>query len=203
MAERRRQKRYPRRFQVRFGERDFSGTGFTVDVSLSGIFIVTVQQLPPLDTRLVVQVVGDDRTPSQFLVGVVQRHRLVPPELRQVSRSGFGLRLLRPDELMRPLLPATAGKETAPLEIVFGTPAEFKTTWEAELRHGGLFVRTSAAMKANTEVKVVVMLTYANTNLEFDCRVVHVSGADSGPKSVSLLFTNVSAAREALAPFVI
>lgn len=203
MSERRKHKRYPRRFQVRFGEKDLNGTGFTVDVSLSGLFIVTVQALPPLDTRLVVQVVGDERTPHQFLVGSVQRHRLVPPELRQVSRSGFGLRVLRPDELMRPLLPASAASGRQPLEVAFNTPAEFKTTWEAELKHGGLFIRSSAALQPNLEVKVVVLLPFANTNLEFDCRVVHVSSADAGRKGVSLMFTNPAAAREALQPFVI
>lgn len=199
MAERRRFKRFSKRYTVRFGEKDLTFSGFTVDISSGGLFIVSAQ-LPPLDTRLLVQVLLDEKRPPVFLVGVVQRHKMVPPELRTLAKNGFGFRVLRPEEQLRPLIPALP-QESDALQCLFETVGQFKSIWDTELRHGGVFVRSDRTFTPHQEVKLQMQLAFAQTQLEVPCRVVHIAGAEGGPKGVGVLFSDPAGIRDVLSRF--
>lgn len=204
MAERRRHKRYGKRYTVRFGEKDLNHSGFTVDVSLEGLFIVS-STLPALDTRLLVQIHTDPAKPPTFLVAVVQRHKVVPPELRTLAKNGFGVRVLKPDELLKGLLPSGTDQSDprAPMQVVFSTAEEFTRSWEAEIRHGGVFIRTNRTFAADQDVRLQLLLPFANAQLEFSCRVVHIGAGEGGLRGIGVLFGNINAARDALSKFAI
>ena len=93
--------------------------GLTNDVSATGLFVVTSQKPKP-GTRLHLEVTMPGELPL-FLEGVVMRQVLVPPELRQVVKSGFGIRYLLGSELMAELVPAmTSPVKEDPFLLTFG-----------------------------------------------------------------------------------
>ena len=96
--EKRRNRRYAKRFKVRFGVKDLSLTGFTNDVSATGMFVVTTTQMA-IGQRVHVEVLldGDEKL---YFEGAVARLTLVAPELRQIMKGGFGLRFLTGAELI-------------------------------------------------------------------------------------------------------
>lgn len=203
MAERRRHKRYGKRYTVRFGEKELTHSGFTVDVSLEGLFIVS-STLPPIFTRLLVQIHNSDAgKPPTFLVGVVQRHKVVPPELRTLAKNGFGIRVLKPEELLKGMLPTGIDQADprAPLQCVFSTPEEFKRSWDTEIRHGAIFIRTNRTFAANQDVRLQLQMPFANAELEFSCRVMHIGAGQAGLRGIGVVFSDIATARDALAKF--
>ena len=101
--EKRRNRRYSKRFKVRFGLKDLTSTGFTNDVSATGMFVVTTNMLT-IGQRVHVEVTLDDNNKLYFEGGVA-RLTLVAPELRQIMKGGFGLRFLSGAELMGEMVP--------------------------------------------------------------------------------------------------
>lgn len=196
-ADKRKTKRINKRYTVRFGQNDLSHTGFTADVSLGGLFIVC-SQLPALNARLLVQINNEGKAPT-FVIGVVSRHKMVPPELRTLAKNGFGLRVLKPEELLRPLVPQPSGATN--LACVYETEEIFKRAWVSELRHGGVFIRTSEAYKPQQELQVKFTLTFAAVEFVFACKVVHLAGPESGNAGVGVLFNDPNAARATLGGF--
>src|SRR5947199_403022 len=55
MPEKRQHKRQRKRLNVKFGDKGLTGTGFTLDVSQGGMFLVTAQMLP-LNSKVVVDI---------------------------------------------------------------------------------------------------------------------------------------------------
>src|SRR4051794_21018502 len=107
MAEKRRQRRYRRRLLIKFGEADLNQSGFTTDISNTGLF-VQAPRLVALAARVPLQVFYQGEK-FVFLEGEVRRHKLVPLSLRNVERGGFGLRFLLPSELVNA---AMGGRDT-------------------------------------------------------------------------------------------
>ncbi len=168
MKERRRARRYGRRLQVRFGEAGFDHTGFTQDVSSSGMFVVSTV-LPGLGQRvhLLVQV-----TPSKAVhfEGQVQRHKQAPRALQAYSKNGFGVRFLPLDELLEDILPKLA---EAPLELSVATADEARGLLSSQLRHGGLFVPAPSVKAERDEALTVVLkLAFADAEVVLDGRVM-------------------------------
>src|SRR6266852_5976837 len=144
MKERRGQKRFRRRFMVRYGERELSHTGFTQDVSRGGAFIVSPYR-PPLDAHLHVQVYLDNET-SVYFEALVRRHKIIPPELRSLEKGGFGVRFLLPDELLADILVESGDHREINRggEVIFamrlgfaGKTFEFETTVVHVFQDGG------------------------------------------------------------------
>jgi Tfp pilus assembly protein PilZ len=201
MAEKRQHRRLKRRLIVKYGERDLSQSGFTADVSPTGVFIVA-SVIPRLDTRLHLQLFV---TPEQFLYfeGEVRRHKLVPLELRTLERSGFGVRLLTPRELITSVM----GQElNAPrFELVYATRVAFQQAYERELRMGAAFISTTRRISLNTEVLLSLVLEFAGNIVELEAQVVQVfppqESADA-PVGLALIFKDRARAEALLRPWL-
>lgn len=116
--ERRKHKRYNKRLKVTYGERDFSLSGFTGNVSSSGLFIIGAPNVKP-GVRLHVRLEADHR--SLFQEVIVARVAVVPPELRSVVKGGFGARMLSGRELLVEMIPSVGDPTTRVLS--------FDTAW--------------------------------------------------------------------------
>ncbi|MCI0570352.1 MAG: pilus assembly protein PilZ [Myxococcaceae bacterium] len=195
MAEKRCNRRHPRRFTVRFGEEALTHTGFSADVSPEGIFVASLH-LPPLDARVHLEIQTSGGTVCRE--AVVRRHRVVPPSLRTLSRQGFGARFLTPDELFGLLVPRAASAQEAPLLCRFATAEDLRRAFDGQLRHGGLFLRTERSFERDAEVQLELRLDFVGERLEAPARVVQVTRG----VGVGLLFTDVAATRDALARFL-
>ena len=164
MAERRKHRRYSRRLKVRFGEDGFTRVGFSSDISATGLFIVS-SPVPKLGTRLHVEIVLDDDK-SLFFEGVVQRQALIAPELRQMIKGGFGVEFLSSHQLLPELLPrlrAPPPKHDPGVVVLrYETSEQFRTAFDAELRRGGVFVKTAEQLSVKSTIKIAVELPYAN-----------------------------------------
>lgn len=105
---RRRAVRRARRVQVHFWKKGepTSYTGYTTNISMTGMFIATNSPVPQ-GSRIRVEVVDQDRG---FMVeGVVAHARKMRSDLARISQSGMGVRFLSVEELVRELIPAAHG----------------------------------------------------------------------------------------------
>ena len=91
MAERRSFARKKRRFLVEFSLQGASCTGFTYDVSPTGIFVRSIR-LPPPGTILTANLHLPDGKRIAVRGKVVRSFR-VPPQLSRLIPSGFSMRL--------------------------------------------------------------------------------------------------------------
>ncbi|MFO0601480.1 MAG: PilZ domain-containing protein [Myxococcaceae bacterium] len=201
MAEKRRSKRHSRRLKVRFGDAGsnaFPHNGLTNDVSSTGIFVVTGTNQKP-GTRLHLEVMMTGEQPL-FIEGVVARQVIVPPELRQVVRAGFGLRYLTGTELMAELVPALQGpKKDDPFTVVFDDESTWREAFEKEFRRGGCFVWSPKPQAPNSIVTLTIELRYSGRTLAFEARVVHVMPGPDGRHGVALMFVDAAGVAASLA----
>ncbi|MDY7231046.1 PilZ domain-containing protein [Hyalangium rubrum] len=197
MSEKRRHRRFKKRYTVRFGTEDLSQSGFTGDISKGGAFIVS-NHLVPLDTRLHLQVQGDDGNFALF-EGIVQRHRMVPPELRQVEDGGFGVRFLYPGEVIADMV--DTGKPS--FELHFASAQQLRDTYERELRTGGTFVATDKVLRIQDKVQISLCLDFAGETLEHEATVVYITlPQGSGRAGASVVFTDKQSLEERLKPYL-
>ncbi len=187
--EKRRHRRYARRFRVKFGEKTLAQTGFTSDVSATGMFVVT-QPVPKLGTRLHVEVAMDNDRLLYF-EGMVARMALVAPELRSVMRGGFGLRFLTGAELMAEMVPHL--RDPKRLVLSYATAEALHEAYEKELKRGGAFVWSDREQAVNSIVNLEIDAQFSSRQLAFECRVVHVV-PEPGRWGVALMFLDPNAA---------
>lgn len=188
---RRKNARIRRRLKVQYGERDLLSVGFTKDISVYGVFIVG-QAIPPLDRRIHLQVFLDQQN-TAFFEGSVRRHQQVPPNLRHVEKGGFGVRFLLPEEILAGLTKPGDG-----FELVYDTPQDFQRAFSAELRHGGVFVRTERKLPRDSKVILSVSLPYAGKTLDFEATVIHCQEGDA-VRGLGLMFIEPAQALNAFA----
>lgn len=200
MAEKRRSKRHPKRLKVLFGDKSTNGfplSGLTNDVSSTGLFVVSSHNPKP-GTRLHLQVILQGESPL-FMEGIVTRQVHVPPELRQVVRSGFGVRFLQGAELVAELAPTIAStKKTDPFWLEFNEPEAWRQAAEKEYKRGGVFVWSPEAAPQNAIITVTFDLRFQGRQLAFQARVVHVMPGPDGRFGVALMFLDPVAAAAAL-----
>lgn len=195
--ERRRERRYPRRLTVRYGERELNRAGLTHDISASGVFVIS-QNLPPLDARIHMLIsAGPER--SLYFEGVVRRHRVLPPLLRQIDHGGFGVRFLMPADLVRELVPKAASATDA-LEVTFDSAEHLRRAVESEIRFGGVFVPTSAPFERDAPVTVELILEFAGRRFAFPAKVVQVITASA--RGVGVTFDDKQKVERTLEPFL-
>jgi Tfp pilus assembly protein PilZ len=197
MAEKRRHRRYGKRLKVRFGKEEFSFTGVTSDISITGLFVQT-QKVPDLGARLHVELTTQDGK-LLYSEGVVMRQAHVPPELRQVVKGGFGMRYLTGSELMSELVPQL--QDAARVTIEYASAADFKAAYENELKRGGLFVWTPTPHTVNNILTVEIVLEFAQRRLAFDARVVHVMNEPTR-HGIALMFLDAAGAVAAFSSVV-
>lgn len=182
--EKRRHRRYAKRFKVRFGALDFTATGFTSDVSATGMFVVTSTMLN-IGQRVHVEVTMNEKD-KLFFEGAVARLTVVAPELRQIMKGGFGLRFLGASELVSEMVPHL--KDKARIVLSYPTEASYLKAYEAELRRGGCFVWTTARYAEDTIVHLEIDAEFCNRAVAFEVRVVHVVPHEDGRFGTALMF---------------
>jgi Tfp pilus assembly protein PilZ len=103
--ERRAADRFARRLDLRYWRRGNSQplSGFTTNVSASGMFLATTQVMQPGE-RVRVELL--DAKNGAMLEGQVVRVHRVTMALRHVDTPGAGVRFLPPDELVAAIVPA-------------------------------------------------------------------------------------------------
>jgi Tfp pilus assembly protein PilZ len=195
MAEKRQHRRFKKRYTVRFGTDDLSKSGITGDISKGGAFIMT-RDLVPLDTRIHLQVQLDTKSFVLF-EGVVQRHRRVPAELRQMDPGGFGVRFLFPGEVVADMV----NRGVSTFELHFSSADQLKAAWDRELRMGGAFIMTDKPLKIQDRVQIALCLDFANTTVEQEATVVHITQAHGATRAgVSVMFADKKELDERLLP---
>lgn len=152
VSERRIHPRYPRRVEVRFwrqGETQ-AHSGFTVNISRTGIFLGTGFLLAPGE-RVRVEIV--DPAKGFMAEGRVVRVHRVAQALRHVDQAGVGIRFLQPEELVEELLPAAARSAAAPLRAgtaVSVRDAEPEDSGETEPEPGAVAAPAPASSAPST-----------------------------------------------------
>ena len=163
----RRARRVPVRFRVP-GE-DKVRSGFTTDISKTGMFIGTTHVLP---ARTRVRIEINDPESGFVIEGVVARSLRPTPLMRAVQPSGMGVRFLQVDELVDSLFPhasaqmepvqspepaSAGGSVSSPSKksatgdaggqkprrgfiVRFRTAADLERTWARDVAQGGIFV---------------------------------------------------------------
>ena len=187
MQERRKHKRVPRKFKVRFGEvgAGFERSGFTVDVSAGGMFVVG--PTPKLGARIHLEITLEaDKVLYQE--AVVQRLAVLPPDLRSTFTGGFGLRYVSGTQLLAELIPNL--REQPRLLFSYPTKAQFQAAFEADFKRGGLFSKLDAELKVDSVLPVDIELAWAGRKLEFNVRVVHVAADATGQFGTSMMFAD-------------
>lgn len=188
--EKRRHRRYSKRFKVNFGEKAFTHTGFSGDVSATGMFIVTAQAAK-VGSRQHLQIMLDgDR--CVYAEGVVARLALVAPELRQIMKGGFGVRYLSGVEMMAEMVPHL--KDKTRIELIYPTQEEFAKAFETELKRGGVFAWTEKQHAIDTIINVEVEAPFVKRTLSFEARVIHVVPGPDGRHGTALMFIDANGA---------
>lgn len=195
MKERRAQKRFKRRFMVRYGEKELAHSGFTADISSGGAFIVAPYR-PALDSYVHLHLFKDKEN-SVYLETTVRRHKIVPPELRTLEKGGFGVRFRRPDEVLAGILFESGAR----LEVAYASQPDFKSAYEKEFRHGGVFIPTEVRVERGIDVIVAIRLDFAGKVFEFDASVVQIF-ADPGMKGIGVVFKERKDVEDTITPFL-
>jgi len=197
MTEKRKHRRVNRRLSVRYGEQEPSHAAFTTDVSSGGCFI-TAARLPPLHTRLHVQLLlGTGR--SLYFEGEVRRHKQVPAGLTAAAKGGFSVRFLPPAEAMTEVL----GTAPSALVLRFASAQALAQAWTRELRVGGAFVPTADRLARDAVVEVQLNLAWLERTFSFEGRVVHVSPGDARSlPGVGVAFHEPERLGQVLRPFL-
>ena len=177
---RRRDERSTRRLPVNFwrpGEEDKRQSGYTNDISTSGMYISTNRPLPP-GSRIRVAIGPVDRG---FLIeGKVVRVLKVDTSMQSKKIGGMGIRFVPVKELILGLVPELkSGVGDPPTEdgvfrLRYASPQEFLDIYERDLRTGGLFVPTETPAAMNAEIYVELMVLSLRVEpLRLPVRVVH------------------------------
>jgi Tfp pilus assembly protein PilZ len=192
--EKRRHRRHARRLKVRFGVTDLEQSGFTGDVSATGLFVVTGAQ-PKIGSRIHVEVTLMDQQ-KLYLEAVVARLTVVAPELRQIMKGGFGARFLTGAELMGEMVPHLRNK--VHFQLTYPTQESFLTAYENELKRGGIFLWTEKEHPVNTILNLEIEAGWLGRSQSFEVRVVHVLPGADGRFGTALMFLDPGSASTTL-----
>lgn len=197
MKERRAQKRFKRRFMVRYGEKELTHSGFTSDISSGGAFIVAPYH-PALDAYVHLHLFKDKEN-TVYLETTVRRHKIVPPQLRTLEKGGFGVQFRRPDEVLASILFESGAR----LEVAYPTPPDLKSAFDKEIRHGGVFIPTEVRVERGKDVVVAIRLDFASKVFEFDASVVQVFADSSHPmRGIGVVFKERKDVEDTITPFL-
>jgi hypothetical protein len=197
-VERRKNKRYNKRLKLAFGEKDLSGGGFTGNVSASGLFIIS-SPVVKIGQRMHVQLELDSGKLVYTEVVVARIHQ-VPPELRTVVKGGFGVRYLTQRELLHELLP-NIGAMAAKV-MSFDTAWKLAEVYEKELKRGGVFIWSDAAVTVDTVISIEFELGYANHTITLNAKVGTVVPNADGKFGLACMFMEGPAVSAQFLPYL-
>lgn len=197
--------RIRKRLLVHYGVNGLERSGFTADVSTTGMFVVS-STLPALDTRLHLQVFFGEGDFTYF-EGRVRRHRLVPVELRSIEKAGFGVELLTPAQLLADQLKqrGAAPVEALPrFRIDVPTQPALRDLWERELKHGGIFITSERTPGRNEIAEVELALPFApgSPSLRFSARVLQILQVPGAAAGIGFEFVDRRSVSEKLEPML-
>jgi hypothetical protein len=181
--ERRKHKRYNKRLKVTFGEKDFAQSGFSGNISSSGLFIIATTTVK-IGQRLHLQVEAEAR--AVYLEALVARINQVPPELRTVVKGGFGVRFLTQRELLSELVPNTSAPGAKVMS--FDTAWKLSELYEKELKRGGVFLWSDTAVAVDSVVPIEFELGYANHAITLQAKVTTVVPNPDGKFGLACMF---------------
>ncbi len=201
--ERRRSKRRRRRLAVKFWRGDIEGTGFTSDISNTGLMVETTTSVD-IGTRLHIELQLPEGTPY-FTEGVVVRKKVYPRHAASMFKSALGFRFVSLGEAIRALLeekpeddsPRTCEtpRTDAGFLVDLRDPGELKRIYERDIKHGGVQILVSERPPIDEEVHVTFLLPEQNGSIECQALVVtHVQE----PPGVGLRLQEVDAVRTRL-----
>ena len=188
MGEKRQHRRLRKRLTVKFGDKALQFTGYTIDVSKGGMFLVT-GQLFPVHSQVHIQLFLDT-TEFRLLEGEVRRQRHVPAQLRSVERGGFGVRFLSAAEVVIDLL----NLERVPRFVLsYASPEDLQRAFDRELKHCGVFIVTAQVLLRDSRLVVELELPFAQEALELEATVVHVTpGGGEHPAGLGVIFDDTN-----------
>jgi hypothetical protein len=96
--------------------------------------------------------------------------------------------------------PATPVPAVGRLGVHFESAAALRARWDAELRVGGLLVRSDAPAALDQRVTVLLFLDFARRTLELPARVVQILEAPA--RSIAVALEDPKRLRQELAPFL-
>jgi len=192
-VDRRRSKRHRVRLRVRYWNDYGEHTGFTADVSGTGLFVETNRVLPP-GTRMHLDVETPD---GSFLAeGVVARVVRASTLVKPVKMGGLGLRLVGLEEAIQAAAPSAVSAPAevpaleaprAPRELT-GVPLELdlrdrqalSLVFERDVKQAGLYVRTESPPARDSQVVVRLLLPPPHPPVEVEGTVVQVMAQPRG-----------------------
>jgi Tfp pilus assembly protein PilZ len=190
--ERRVSRRHRRRLQVRLWSDDAEGTGFTVDVSNTGLLIETPKTFD-VGERLHLEIcIGES---SYFSECVVVRKKSYPPHARALFKPAIGVRLVGLIEALRDSAEAAEEVPDGPMQVDLSDPEELKAAFERDIKHGGLLVRTRESPEIDSEVVVPLRLPEPHGSIHCRGTVVKVN---EDPPSVAIRLSEVKPVRDRL-----
>jgi hypothetical protein len=142
-SERRRHPRTRKRFVVRFGHGDLAHSGYTQDISDSGVYLQANVIYPP-HTILVLQIDYPEKTVSTR--GVVRWSKDLPPAFRRSLRGGMGVEFTTPADHPREK-PAPTSVRPTPARGSSDLPSPAS---ESDLERGATRRRQVSTMAGNT-----------------------------------------------------
>lgn len=173
--DRRREDRRPRRFPVRFWDREDEKEprrGYVTNISAGGAYVATGT---PLSSRTRIRLEIGEGMDEFTVEGVVAHSKRLAPELRMIGLSGMGVRFFSIRELLGRLLgggaegdgtgaagrPGTLEAEEAGdgvYRLRFESPDDFLRIARTDFVHGGLFVPTRHPAALDRRITVEVEL---------------------------------------------
>jgi hypothetical protein len=199
------------RLRARFWRDGIEGTGFTHDISDTGVLIETTHPLT-VNQRLHLEFeIGDD---AFYTEAVVARKKVYPRQAQSVFRSAAGLRFVRLREAVRlhaeavpeekpeetpvaeqtpeeapeetPEHPPAKEPQDLAVEIDLREPEALARVYEREIRHGGLSVDLPGTPEVDTEIPVTLWLPSPHGTIRIRGNVVKAN-EEGGTAYLSLL----------------
>ena len=191
MAPKRKQKRIPRRINVRFrkqGEEEFA-VGYTKNISAGGLFIGTIRPLPP-GTEVVVEM--KEANEVRRRPAMVVHAARVSALLASVRTSGMGVRFLDrgegvdvPAEVAGVAAEAATGPELAEpradpevqvthpgdLQIDLTDVERFREAFRRDIQHGLIFIQGPIGTSIGDEVEVRILVPGGGGEVDLRARV--------------------------------
>ncbi len=173
-SERRRSKRRRRRLGVRFWNDEVEGSGFTRDISNTGLMIETTT---PVDIggRIHLELKLPDGEPY-YAEGLVVRKKVYPRQAASLFKPGLGVKFVGMSEAIREVMRAQSHRPPSPLcddttrdpgELLVDLrePDELRRVYDCDIRHGGVQIETPNMPPVNEEVSVVLLLPDPNGSI--------------------------------------
>ncbi len=201
--DRRRSKRRRRRLPVKLWRGDVEGTGFTADISNTGLMVETTVAAD-LGSRFHIELQLPEET-LYYIEGVVVRKKVYPRHAASMFKNGLGIRFVGLGEAIRAILeekPEDAPPVTCETSRTDGgflvdlrDPGELKRIYERDIKHGGVQILVSERPPIDQEVRVTFSLPDPNGSI--DCPALVVTHVEE-PAGVGLRLVEVDAVRTRL-----